>query len=129
VPDDPRITIHETYRFVSERTIRERLALCDLIAIPIDSDGEMLTTGILTDAIAMGCGVLSSDWGYLRETAGLISIPCGHTVESVVACLNTLDGLNVGRVKEASQTLRPQLEWSGVKVSVLFFYESVLFSK
>jgi hypothetical protein len=129
VPNDPRIAIHETYRFVSDRTIRERLALCDLIALPIDSDGEMLTTGILTDALAMGCGVLSSEWEYLRETAGLVSIPCGHTVETIVACLNSLDVSNVARVRKASEEIRPLFEWSSAHEPVLLFYEKVLISR
>jgi hypothetical protein len=126
VPDDPRIVVAETYQYVTDHTIAQRLAVCDLIALPMDPHGEMLTTGLSADALAMGCGILASEWEYLRETVSEASIVCGHTAQSVAACLDALDATSVERVKNASDALRPRYSWSQAREPVASLYERIL---
>jgi hypothetical protein len=125
-PRDPRIAIAEAYRFTSDEVHERRLAICDLIALPFDPDGEMLTSGFVSDAIAMGLGLLTSDWGFLEETCGDAAIACGHTPETVAECLNGLTMSDVRAAKAASRTLRETRSWETAREPILKFYRSVM---
>lgn len=124
-PHDSRIAIAQTYQFSSDETHSRRLAICDLIALPIDPNGEMLTTGFVPDAFAMGLGILSSDWEFLRETCGEAAIPCGHTPDSVATCLDQLTVADVRAAQEASRRLRESHDWESVRQPVAEFYHNV----
>ena len=123
---DERIAIAEVRRHVDDEEIARRLALCDLIALPIDPDGDMLTTGLAADAIGMGLGMLISDWGYLVETAGDAGIMCGHDADVIGAALDRLSVDDVRRAKSASALLRESRTWDGARGPLLEFYERVL---
>ena len=88
----------------------------------------MLTSGLVSDAIAMGLGLLASDWGFLEETCGGAAIACGHTPETVAACLNRLSVSAVVRAKAASRTLRENRSWESAREPILKFYRSVMTS-
>jgi len=125
-PRDPRIAIAEAYRFASDEIHARRLAICDLVALPVDPDGEMLTTGVVPDAIAVGLGILASDWGYLKETCGDAAIACGHTPESVAECLNTVTMVDVRVAKDASRALRESWSWESARQPMMEFYHRVV---
>jgi hypothetical protein len=125
-PHDERIAIAEPYSWVYEHTHEKRLAVCDLIALPIDPDGEMLTSGFVVDAVAMGLGILASEWEYLTESAGEAAIPCGHSAESVAECLNALTVTDVVKARAASLELRSHLDWESAREPTLNFYQAVL---
>ena len=124
-PHDPRIAIAQTRQFFSDETHSRRLAICDLIALPIDPGGEMLTTGLVPDAFAMGLGILASDWEFLRETCGDAAILCGHTPESVAKCLDQLTVADVRAAREASRRLRKSHDWESARQPVAEFYRNV----
>jgi len=125
VPDDERLAIAEPWRYVDDGEVERRLAICDLIAIPIVPDGEMLTSGVVSDALAMGLGMLISSWEYLRESAGDAGIVCGDSVADVAGALNRLSVDDVERVKRASLTLRRRRHWDSVTGPLTNFYEKV----
>ncbi len=125
-PRDRRIAIAEAYRFTSDEIHTRRLAICDLVALPVDPDGEMLTTGFVPDAIAMGLGILASDWGFLKETCGDAAIACGHTPESVAECLNRVTMSDVQAAKDASRTLRETRNWESARQPMIEFYHRVV---
>jgi hypothetical protein len=116
------------HQFTNIKVHERRLAICDLIALPYDPDGEMLTSGFVSDANAMGLGLLVSDWGFLKETCGDAAIACGHTPESVAECLNKLTVSDVRAAKEASRTLRETRSWETAREPILNFYRSVMTS-
>ena len=124
-PRDPRIAIAETRQFFDDETHSRLLAICDLIALPIDPDGEMLTTGFVPDAFAMGLGILASEWEFLRETCGDAAIACGHTPESVAQCLDQLTVDQVRAAREASRKLRESRDWESARQPVVEFYRNV----
>ena len=125
-PRDPRIAISEVYQFTSDAVHERRLAICDLIALPFDPDGEMLTSGFVSDAVGMGLGLLVSDWGFLKETCGDAAISCGNTPETVAECLNGLTVSDVRVAKDASRTLRAKRSWETAREPILNFYQSVM---
>ena len=101
------------------------MAICDLIAIPIVPDGEMLTSGVVSDAIAMGLGMLISSWEYLREAAGDAGIVCGDAVVQITDALNRLSVDDVDRAKHASLQLRRRRHSDSVTAPLIDFYEKV----
>jgi hypothetical protein len=124
-PRDERIAIAEPWRYVDDDEVSRRLAMCDLIAIPIAPDGEMLTTGVVGDAVGMGLGMLISSWEFLTETAGEAAILCGHTADEIAESLNRLTIDDVIRAKQASMRLREDCHWDQACTPLLEFYRRV----
>jgi len=127
-PRDPRIAIAEAYKYASDQLQERRLAICDLLALPYDPDGEMLTSGLVSDAHAMGLGLLVSNWEFLREACGDAAIPCGHTPESVAQCLDELTVTDVRVAKAASRSMREAQSWEAAREPLLSFYRRVMAS-
>ncbi|MGA2837307.1 MAG: glycosyltransferase [Acidimicrobiales bacterium] len=125
-PDDPRLAAVENYAMVEAALYARRLAVCDLVALPFDPEGEMLATGVAADVIGMGLGALVSDWPYLTETFGDAGIPMGSTVEEMAAAIDDLDTAAVGRAKQASVRLRAAHGWDVVGGRTMELYEAVL---
>jgi len=124
-PDDERIAIAEPWRYVDENEIERRLAMCDLIAIPIAPDGEMLTTGVVSDAVAMGLGMLISSWEYLSERAGEAGITCGDSSAEISDALSRLNIVEVERAQRASLRLREQRHWDKLSEPLVDFFKRV----
>jgi hypothetical protein len=124
-PRDPRIAIAEPRQFLSDETHSQQLAICDLIALPIDPNGEMLTTGFVPDAFAMGLGILTSDWEFLKETCGDAAIPCGHTPEAIAHCLDQLTVADVQAARKASYRIRDTRDWESARQPLVEFYQGV----
>jgi hypothetical protein len=124
-PTDPRIAIAEPWRFVDDEEITERLAISDLLAMPIAPDGEMLTTGLVGDAFGMGLGMLISSWDFLKETAADSGILFGDTVDEITHTLNNMSESTVAQAKQASLRIRAVRDWSNAGAQHLAFYERV----
>jgi hypothetical protein len=122
-PTDPRIAIAEPWKFVDDEEVTERLAMCDLLAMPITPDGEMLTTGLVGDAFGMGLGMLNSSWNFLTETTADAGIFCGDTVNEIAQSLNRLSESDVAHAKRASLRIREHRNWSNTGSQHLAFYE------
>ena len=125
-PDDPRIAVAEPYGAVDAGLYGQRLAVCDVVALPFDPDGEMLSTGVASDVIGMGLGALVTGWPYLTEVLGDAGIPIGSTVESMTAALDALDAGAIARAREASVQRRAAYGWDAVGAQTRELYETVL---
>ena len=126
VPNDPRIAIAEKYRHVRNRTFRKRLEICDVIAIPYQSDGEMLTTGVVASAMEVGIGILRTDWPFLEEVFGDAGIYIGKDAESFTVGLSRLTLGDIQLAKKASLKLRLSNSWQVIAEQYGRLYESVL---
>lgn len=124
-PKDDRFTIAEPWKFVESATITERLAMCDLLAMPIAPDGEMLTTGLVSDAFGMGLGMLNSSWSFLTEVTADAGMFCGDTVDEIARFMNRLTQSDVTRMKRASLRIRGERNWAKLAEQHLAFYERV----
>ena len=129
VPDDRRIAIAERYENVDADLYGRRLAVCDLLALPFDPDGEMLATGVAGDAVGLGLGTLVSEWGYLAEVLGPAGIPCGHTSASVAAALDALTDEQVAHAQAASRALQPEQDWSVIAERTFELFEQVVLAQ
>ncbi|MEZ5142451.1 MAG: hypothetical protein R2726_08020 [Acidimicrobiales bacterium] len=125
VPDDPRIAVAQTYEEVDAATYARRLAVCDLLALPFDPDGEMLASGTAADALGMGLPALVSGWGFLTEMLGDAGIPCGHTAEQVAAALDALTAEQVATAAAASVARRPAYDWAPLAERTLALLDDV----
>ena len=126
VPDDPRIVVAEPYAMADTDVYAQRLAVCDVLAMPFDPDGEMLATGTVFDAIGLGLPVLRSDWSFLTEVLGDAGISVGHTAESVAAALDALDPDEVRAARRAAVLRRDELAWDLISARTLTLFEDVL---
>jgi hypothetical protein len=112
VPDDPRIHAMR-YEFVPRDLYNRRLATADVLAMPFDPDGDMLTTGVVGDAIGMGLPAIVSSWPYLTETMG----PAGLVYDSPDALGSLLENLSQEQVDVAARAAcarRPDLAWPAI---------------
>ncbi|MGA2874417.1 MAG: hypothetical protein ABSE82_02650 [Nitrososphaerales archaeon] len=125
VPRDPRIVIAERYKHVSNYTFRMRLRACDVIAIPYQKDGEMLTTGVVNSALDAGIGVLRTDWPFLKEVFGDAGIYVGSNAEGFAMGLSRLTVEDVESAKRASLELRASNNWRRIAQQYGIFYESL----
>jgi glycosyltransferase involved in cell wall biosynthesis len=124
-PTDPRIAIAEPWSFVEDEVITERLAMCDLLALPITPDGEMLTTGLVPDAFGMGLGMLISSWNFLIETTQDAGIHCGDGALEIARSLDRLSEGDVLLSKSASVRIRDDRNWTNAGAQHLAFYERI----
>jgi glycosyltransferase involved in cell wall biosynthesis len=126
VPDDPHIVVAEPYEMTDSAAYAQRLAVCDLLAMPFDPEGEMLATGTVFDAVGLGMPVLRSDWSFLVEVLGDAGIDVGHTAESVAAALDGLDPERVRAARRAAVVKRDELTWDVISARTLALFEDVL---
>ncbi len=126
VPDDERIVVAEPYAMVDPTTYAERLAVCDVLVLPFDPDGEMLATGTAADVIGMGSAALVSSWGYLAEALGDAAIPGGHTVDELVAAIDGLDPAAVTAARAAALDLQAATAWPVVADATMAVFEQVV---
>lgn len=105
VPDDPRITALQ-YEMVDRATYDRRLSAIDVLVFPIQP-GELLTSGVVGDAVAAGRPSLISDWNFLAETLGDAGITYGRTRENLTAALEQLSITALARAADAARRLQP----------------------
>jgi len=113
-PQDERIVAAEPYHRVEPSAYAKRLAVCDLLALPFDPEGEMLSTGLVADAIGVGIPVLASSWGYLTETLGAGAIRCGMDAADIAACLDLLTREQVSQAAATCRARRPAFDWQPI---------------
>lgn len=105
VPNDPRIAA-VPYEIVDRATYDRRMQALDVLVFPIQP-GELLTSGVVGDAVAAGLPSLISDWDFLSETLGDAGIAYGRTRDDLTACLNRLSATDLARSAEAARRLQP----------------------
>jgi hypothetical protein len=109
VPDDPRITALP-YEFVDRDTYNRRLTVADVIALPFDPEGEMLTTGVVGDVVGAGLPAIASSWAYLAEALGEAAIVY-ESMDGLVDLLDSLSTAQLDEARDASIRLRSDLDW------------------
>ena len=117
VPDDPRITARP-YDFVARDEYNRRLAAIDVIALPFDPKGEMLTTGVVGDVVGLGLPAIVSSWPYLTESlgaAGLVYEDQDHLVQ----LLDSLTETDLAPARAASRALQDELAWDHIATQFL----------
>ncbi len=105
VPDDPRITAMP-YEMVDRATYDRRLRAIDALVFPI-RDGELLTSGVVGDAVGAGLPSIVSEWGFLREALGDGAICYGSSAADLTRCLATLTPAHLERAAAAARALQP----------------------
>ena len=126
VPDDPRIAVADRYRIVDRVTYSTRLAVCDVLALVFDPDGEMLATGAAADATGLGLPALRSDWPYLVEALGAGGIPAGHTTESLADAIDALTPEVLTTARAGAEVRRVELDWAPLAGRTADLYERVV---
>ena len=126
VPDDPRIVVAEPYRQVDRPLYAARLAVCDVLALVFDADGEMLATGAAADATGLGLPALRSDWGYLVEALGDGGIGCGQSVASVATAIDGLTPEVLAAARAGAERRRAEIGWDVLADDVMALYERVV---
>ena len=112
VPDDPRI-VALPYEFVSRDVYNRRVAAADVIALPYDPSGEMLTTGVVADVVGLGRPAIASDWPYLTESLGDAALVY-RSRDELIELLESLSRPALERAGRASRDLQPTLAWEGI---------------
>ena len=123
VPDDPRI-VAAPYDMVDEPTYVRRLHALDALVLPFTD--EMLTTGTVADALALGLPSLVSPWPYLQEALGGSAIAYGETAADLAACIDTLTPSRLAEAAEAAVRERASAEWTVIAESTRRFLEEVV---
>jgi len=104
LPDDPRITALP-YEMVAREVYDRRLRAIDVLVFPIQP-GDLLTSGVVGDAIGAGLPALVSDWPFLHETLGDAGIRYGATRDDLTRCLDTLSRETLQAAAAAAVALR-----------------------
>ncbi|MCC5952879.1 MAG: glycosyltransferase [Acidimicrobiia bacterium] len=125
IPDDERITALP-YEFVDRDTYNERLAAIDVLALPFRADGQMLTTGVVGDAVGLGVGVLCTSWPYLHEMLGDAAIDIGDDEPAYTTALEALDTVHIRRAAEVATQLRDRYAWPVVAEATFELLEELL---
>lgn len=103
-PTDPRITALP-YEMVAREVYDRRLRAIDALVFPI-RPGDLLTSGVVGDAVGAALPAIVSDWPYLAETLGDAAIVYGRTREDLTACLDALDPSRLDVASAAAAALR-----------------------
>jgi hypothetical protein len=78
----------------------------DVLVFPI-RPGELLTSGVVGDAVGAGLPSVISDWMFLSETLGDAAICYGSTREELTACLERLASDDLTRCATKARDLQP----------------------
>jgi hypothetical protein len=110
VPEDDRITAIE-YDMVDREIYNKRLGAIDVLAFPI-VPGDLLTTGVVGDAIGHGIPGLVSNWDFLEESLQGAGIPMGDSQQEMTAAINALDQQQVRSAALAAVALQQPYDWA-----------------
>jgi hypothetical protein len=83
-----------------------RLRAIDALVFPIRT-GELLTSGVIGDAIGAGLPSLISDWEFLGEVLGDAALCYGATAADLTRCLDGLSAAHLARAAVAARALQP----------------------
>ncbi len=112
-PDDPRL-VALPYEYVDRDVYNRRLAAIDVVALPFDPEGDMITTGVVADVIGWGMPAVASSWGYLTESLGAAALPLGDTVDEMADALESLTPEAVADAAVAVAGLAESTSWERV---------------
>jgi hypothetical protein len=124
-PADPRI-VAWPYEYVDRDVYDRRLAALDVVALPFDPDGQMLTTGVVGDVVGLGLPALVSDWPYLVESLGEAGIPVGSTTTSIAQGLRDLSIEQLDAARAVSASLQRNLAWDVLGSHTLGLFEQLV---
>ena len=105
VPNDPRITALP-YEMTDRSTYDRRLCVLDALVFPIRA-GDLLTSGVVGDAVGAGLPSVVSDWEFLREILGDAALCYGSTQAELTRCFETLAPERLARAAAAARALQP----------------------
>jgi glycosyltransferase involved in cell wall biosynthesis len=123
VPDDPRIRALP-YENVARATYDRRLRAVDVLVFPI-APGELLTSGVVGDAIGAGLPALVSDWPFLAEALGDAGIAYGATSADLARCLAGLSTERLAHAARASVALQEASAHERVASATLAFLDRI----
>lgn len=123
-PDDPRL-VALPYEYVDRDVYNRRLAAIDVVALPFDPEGDMITTGVVADVIGWGMPAVASSWGYLTESLGAAALPLGDTVDEMADALESLTPEAVADAAVAVAGLAESTSWERVAAATLELFEAV----
>ena len=123
VPDDARIHACE-YQLVARELYYARLAAIDVLVMPIEP-GELLTTGVIGDAIGGGIAAICSRWDFLSESLGDAAIYYDGTTADLTRVFEQLDAERVARSVAAMAGLRPRYDWGSIAAQHLQLLRAV----
>ena len=123
LPEDSRIK-GEDYRMVERELYNKRLATIDLLAFPIEP-GDLLTTGVVGDAIGFGIPGLVSNWAFLAESLGGAAIPMGDSEQSMTAAINRLTRDEIDQAAAKARELKPAYDWQNLSRQFLILLEEL----
>jgi hypothetical protein len=112
VPDDPRI-VAKPYEFVPRAEYNRRLSAVDVIALPFDPDGQMLTTGVVADVVGLGLPAIVSEWPYLRETLGDAALSYSSGAE-LTALIDSLSATQLQEARQGSIARQQAMSWQNI---------------
>jgi hypothetical protein len=122
--DDPRITALR-YEEVDRSVWDLRLAAIDVLAFPFAPDAQMLTTGVIGDAVGAGLPGLITGWGFLTEVMGDAGIPMGDRPDAWTAAIDALDADSIASAAAAAVELQPLYDWLAIATETRTFLEDV----
>lgn len=123
VPGDPRITAR-TYEIVDRAIYDRRLRAVDALVFPIRA-GELLTSGVVGDAVGAGLPSIVSDWEFLRETLGDAAVCYGRTAADLTRCLEALQPAALAGAADAARALQPRYAHERVAAMTLALLDEV----
>jgi len=109
VPDDSRIKAIG-YEMVDRQIYNKRLTAIDVLAFPI-AQGDLLTTGVVGDAVAFGMPGLITSWDFLSESLQDAGIPMGDSQEEMTAAINALSLEQIKSGAAAARALQQGYDW------------------
>jgi glycosyltransferase involved in cell wall biosynthesis len=111
----PSVSFDDSYRDLESLTDLIRSA--DLVVLPYDSD-DQVTSGVLVDAVASGCPVVSTAFPHavelLTSGAGIV-VPPRDPAALAAAIRSVLTDVERARAMAAeARRLAPELSWAAV---------------
>jgi len=123
VPNDARIKA-DSYSLVDRDLYNKRLATIDVLAFPI-APGDLLTTGVVGDAIGYGIPGLVSSWPFLQESLGDAAIPMGDSEQEMTDAINQLNQDQIARAAKNALALKPAYDWQRLSAQFLVMLEQL----
>lgn len=123
IPDDSRINA-EKYKLVDRELYNKRLAVIDVLAFPIEA-GDLLTTGVVGDAIGFGIPGLVSDWAFLHESLGGAAIAMGDSEQTMTKAINQITQDHIDQAAKKALALKPAYDWQNLSQQFLSVLEAL----
>lgn len=117
VPDDSRIKAVK-YEMVDRESYNRYLKVIDVLAFPIEA-GDLLTTGVVGDAIGGGMPGMITSWDFLSESLGDAGIRMGDSQQDMTRAINELNHEQVLAGARAAAALQEDYAWESLGIQFL----------